>query len=246
MYYIEVDKFILSSYLSSKKIDFNKIKSIVSKNKEYLSIYKPDFNKIIQNHGYNYEVMDKINSFLHNIYYHNISLRPKIDEKSYIFEKSSIKWLTDDARRSILKLNTKYDVIFLDAFTPAKQPILWSFEFLEKVVSLLNTDTGVLLSYSIASPFRNTLQQLNLNVGKYYNGKINSTVASFNTFLVKYKLDGFEKGLLKTKAGIPYRDNTLSLNSDEIIKQREVEVISSDLESANRYYKRNGRKHGKY
>ena len=90
------------------------------------------------------------------------------------------------------------------------------------------------------------MQSLGLKIGKYYQNNINSTVASFNSFLIKYELDGFEKGLLNTKAGIQYRDMTLSLNCEEIIKLRDLEVASSNLESANKYYKRNGRKHGKY
>ena len=246
LYDFSIDKFILSSFLDSNKLDFEKIKSIINKNKNYLTLYKPDLYKIMQNMGYNYGVFDKINAFLHNIYYHNISYRLKLDEISSNLYKSTLKWHTNDARSSIFHLNTKYDIIFLDAFTPQKQPILWTYEFLDKVVSLLNKDTGVLVSYSIAAPFRKTLIDLGLNVGKFYLNNINSTVASFNNSLIKYELDEFEKGLLNTKAGIPYRDKTLSLSTEEILKNRNDEIITSTLESANKYYKRNGRKYGKH
>lgn len=63
----ETDKFILSSILENKNIDYVKIKSLIKQNKNFLTLYKPDFDKIIQNHGYNYGVFDKINSILHNI-----------------------------------------------------------------------------------------------------------------------------------------------------------------------------------
>lgn len=242
----ETDKFILNSILQNQKFNFNKIRTIINKNKNFLTLYKPDFDKIIQEYGYHYGVKDKINSNLHNIYYHYKSFRYKKYEKPYNLRKSSLKWHADDARKAVFSLSGKYDIIFLDAFSAAKQPTLWTKEFITKVCNLLNKKSGVLVSYSVASPFRKVLFDLGLNVGKFYLKNINLTLASYDINLVKYKLGEFEMNLLFTKAGIPYTDDTLSHTCDEILSVRNAALENSNLESTSKYYKRNGRKHGKY
>lgn len=52
--------------------------------------------------------------------------------------------------------------------------------------------------------------------------------------------------LLFTKAGIPYTDDSLSNSSEDIILLRNKILETSNFESTSKYYKRNGRKHGKY
>ena len=241
----DTDKFLLEAVLNNK-IDFEKIKTIINKNKNFLTLYKPEFDKILQNWGYSYGVYEKINAILHNIYYQYNSKRHKIPQKSYNFTNSSIKLHINDARKSILTLSGKYDIIFHDGFTAVKQPILWTDEFLHKVCDLLNKTNGVIVSYSVASPFRNSLKNYGLNVGKYYLKNINSTLASYNKNIVKYELDRFEINLLNTKAGMPYNDSSLSLTSEQIIEHRHADIINSKLESTSSYYKRNGRKHGTF
>ena len=242
--YSETDKFILWSIYKSQNINFSKIKSIINKNKNFLTLYKPNFDKILHNLGYSYGVIDKLNANLHNIYYQYKSDRNKNTQNKVNFYKNRLKWHVGDARKRIFELSGKYDIIFLDAFTAAKQPILWSKEFLNKVTSLLNYNTGVLVSYSVASPFRKTLMDLGLNVGKFYLKNIQSTLACFNDNLIKYKLDRFEFDLLNTKAGLPYEDYSLEMTNEQILKYRHDKLINSNLESASSYYKRNGRKHG--
>ena len=238
------DEFLLTEIIDNKLFDLDIIKRIINQNKKFLTLYKPNFAKILKNHRYNYGVLYKINSILHNIYYHYRSLRYIKRQKSYNYNKNSIKWHTGDARKSILTLNKKYDIIFLDAFTCSKQPILWTKEFLSILSGLLNKDTGVIVSYSIDSPFRKVLFDNNLTVGKYYLKNINSTLASYNENLVKYKLDDFELNLLNTKAGIPYEDNSLSHTSEQILEKRKVVLEKSSLESTSKFYKKYGKKHG--
>ena len=240
----ETDKFILNSILKCQKINLYKIKSIINKNKNFLTFYKPNFENILQNHGYNYGVLDKINAFLHNIYYHYKSIRYKIPQKTYNLNKTTLKWHVGDARKSILELTNKYDLIFHDGFMASKQPTLWTKEFLTIICRLLNNNSGVIVSYSTASPFRKTLIDNGLCVGKYYIEKINSTVASYNENLVKYKLQGFESDLLYTKAGIPYSDDNLSNSCEMILQARNIALNNSNLESTSQFYKRNGKKHG--
>ena len=242
----EIDKFLLESYLKENKIDFDKINLIIKNNSSYLTKYKPDFNKIFKNYGCNYGVFTEICAFLHNIYYHNMATRLKKGQKCPNFIKNSIIWHTDDARSAVFRLQEKYDIIFLDAFTAAKQPILWTEQFIGRLVQMLNTETGIILSYSSSAPFRNALLKSGLEIGKFYTNNINTTLASYNKNLIKYKLDEFEKGLLNTKAGIVYEDYDLKGTCEEILNARQEKVNSSNLESTSSYYKRNNRRYGKY
>ena len=241
----EIDKFILMSFLKDNKIDFHKLKTIIRKNSAFLTTNKTGFNKILENCGYNYEVLEKINTFLHNIYYHNMAKRHLKGQKFYNFEEIRLKWHINDARNSVLELNNKYDLIFLDAFTASKQPILWTNRFIKLLSERLNTETGLIISYSTSSPYRKALINSGLKIGKFYTEKVNGTLATYNEFLLKYKLDDFETGLLNTRAGIPYEDISLHDISENILKSREYKVKSSDLESTSSYYRRYNRKHGK-
>lgn len=243
----EIDKFILNSYLRDYKINLDNINELINKNKTHLSKYKPDFAKILSKWGYKYNLIEQINSNLHNIYYHTISSRHKKGHFSYKIDNSSLKWHVGDARGVILDLDEEYDIIFLDAFTATKQPILWTLEFISLLSKKLDKSSGLILSYSKAAPYRKALLLNGLKIGKFYNNNnIQTTLATFNNVLLKYNLDSFELGLLDTKGGIPYEDKFLSLSSDEILKNRQEAVKLSKLETSSSYYKRHNRRYGKY
>lgn len=175
-----------------------------------------------------------------------MSYKHKNTQNLCFLKESVLKWDVNDARKAILSKDTKYDLIFLDAFTASKQPILWSYQFLNELAKRLDKNNGILLSYSTASPFRNALKNLNLYVGKFYTEKINSTLATYNKNLIKYNLDEFELGLLKTKAGIYYEDKELNMSCNDIFNQRKKRLINSELETTSKYYKRFNRRYGKH
>lgn len=242
----EIDKFILKSILNEIKIDLKNINEKIRKNKGYLSLYKPYFKEILEKFGYKYNLLDKIISNLHNIYYHNVAFRQKILKKTSILDNSALKWHADDARKVILSLADTYDIIFLDAFTAAKQPQLWTKEFIGHLKDKLNNSTGLIISYSTSSPYRNALLNSGLKIGKFYEKNIHTTLASFSDNLIKYKLDDFELGLLNTNAGIMYSDANLTSTCNDILNKRKHDVNNSNLESTSSYYKRHKRKYGKH
>ena len=242
----EIDGFILNSYLRDFSLDFDNIKAIIKENKNFLTLYKPNFDGIIKKSGYKYNPEEKFKAFLHNIYYHNMSHKHKNTQNLHFLKESALKWDVSDARKAVLSKETDYDIIFLDAFTASKQPILWSYQFLKELALRLDKDNGILLSYSSASPFRKSLKDLNLYVGKYYEKNINTTLASYNKNLIKYMLDEFELGLLETKAGIYYEDEKLNMSCEEILKRREEKQKNSELETTSSYYKRYNRRYGKH
>ena len=56
-----------------------------------------------------------------------------------------------------------YDVIYFDAFAPSKQPEMWTFEILEKVVSLMRTG-GAFVTYCAKGQLKRDLKTLGLHV----------------------------------------------------------------------------------
>ncbi len=152
---------------------------------------------------------------------------------------SKINFYVDDARKTVLKLNEPYDVIFLDAFAPNKLPTLWSVEFFAQLKRLLLPD-GVLVTYCSAQPVRRAMILNNFFVGKMLNDKNHSfvTIAALDEKLIKFPLDEIELGLTNTKAAIPYRDEKLNLSAEEMFKRRENEVKHSALQGASAYLKK--------
>lgn len=149
-----------------------------------------------------------------------------------------INFFIDDARKVVQKLNEPYDVIFLDAFAPNKQPVLWSVEFFRELKRLLKPD-GILTTYCSAQPVRCAMATCGFNIGKVLDNLNHScaTVCALDKNLIKLPLDEYDIGLMKTKAGICYHDENLNKSAQEIFELREKEVQSSDLIGASAYKK---------
>lgn len=174
-------------------------------------------------------------SVLHNIYYQNVSDSMKIPLDFAKIAKVNFDIMFEDARVSAQKLNIGYNFVFLDAFTPHKQPLLWSFEFLELIKSKMQ-ENGFLATYSNSTPIRKTLSDLGFCLGKIIldNSQF-GTVASLDEKKMLNSLTEYDYGLMQTKAGIPYRDKNLSLSSVEILKNRDEELKCCDKISATEF-----------
>ena len=75
---------------------------------------------------------------------------------NYQDKKSKIKIIPGDARNIIKKLNEKFDVVFLDPFSPKKCPELWTEEFFRDIWNVMKK-RGVLATYSCAKVVRSNL-----------------------------------------------------------------------------------------
>lgn len=181
--------------------------------------------------------------FLHNIYYHSVSDRNKKAANASIFNHFIINWYVEDARISIKSLEPNYDFIFLDAFTPKLVPSLWSYDFFKVLYKLLN-DNGRLLTYTSAVNVRSAMLAVGFIVGKNLDkdGKSIGTVACKKPYDKMIPLNEYEQGLIKTKAGLFYKDPNLSLTDLDIIKNLENDKKNSDRESSSQYMKRKGAK----
>ena len=145
----------------------------------------------------------------------------------------------NDARQSVKNDSRLYNYIFLDAFTPAKCPCLWTIDFFKELYRLLDSN-GMILTYSNSAAVRNAFFNAGFQVGKIFSessGKFTGTIAVKNKKLIEHELSEYDLGLLKTKAGIFYRDENLTLDNEAIIKSHKIDVENSSLISSSQYIK---------
>jgi tRNA U34 5-methylaminomethyl-2-thiouridine-forming methyltransferase MnmC len=142
-----------------------------------------------------------------------------------------------DARQTIA-IDYQADAIFLDPFSPAACPQLWTIEFIDRVARCC-APMGRIATYSCAAAVRTALLTAGLAIAdtQPVGRKAPGTVASFN--LPDFpELSLQEREHLLTRAGIPYRDPDLIDAATQIILRREWEQAQSDRESTSQWKKR--------
>lgn len=180
-------------------------------------------------------------TFLHNIYYKYVSNGYKRRLKVYNLLDIDFDLKNNDARKVIIEDNNEYDLVFLDAFTPSKCPCLWSYEFFKLLFNHLSED-GQILTYTTSASVRGAMIEAGFFIGNIYNereNKFTGTIATKNESLIKYPLSEFDLGLVKTKAGIFYRDENLTGLNEAILERRNEEVKNSTRMSTSKYRKIN-------
>ena len=80
--------------------------------------------------------------------------------KSYLYEDKRIhlKIKIGDAVNLIKTINDKFDAVFLDPFSPAKNPELWTLEFFKDIKQRMKQG-AILATYSYAKKIRNNLSK---------------------------------------------------------------------------------------
>lgn len=198
------------------------------------------FAKFYLKKRYNLSSNDYNLHFLHNIYYQYISKSYKSALRLLENNNINIEFVCDDARNACNDSSERYSFIFLDAFSPAKAPALWSEEFFKLLYEHIHYN-GLLLTYSKSASIRNAMLKSNFEIGKIYNKrerKFTGTVASKNHNLIRYKLDNYDLGLINTLAGVTYKDKNLKLSNSEIIYNRNLELENSSLQSSSSFIKK--------
>lgn len=200
---------------------------------------------------YKTNLLTSLSSFLHNIYYRHLSSSYKMAVNILKLLDFNFKINIDDARRVIKNDKNLYNFIFLDAFTPTKCPCLWTIDFFKQLYEHLEPE-GMILTYSNSAQVRNAFLHAGFKVGKIYSEsakKFTGTVA-----IKRPPLDGgpkslisrggniqelseYDLGLMKTKAGIFYRDENLTLSNEEITIAHKIEVENSKLISSSKFIK---------
>tara|TARA_B100001741_G_scaffold290936_1_gene270773 strand:- start:21 stop:677 length:657 start_codon:yes stop_codon:yes gene_type:complete len=75
--------------------------------------------------------------------------------------------------------NEKYDLIYFDAFSPSKQPEMWTLNNFKKLYDCLNTN-GVLITYSSKGDVKRIMKKVGFNISSVEGptGKREITLAS--------------------------------------------------------------------
>lgn len=235
-------------------INFVLIEKLAQKFPDFMSTnflrkeFYPFFDKMSLNFFKN-RMLDNplraLNAFLHNIYYLNISTRYKKAMKALRIGTFDIDYACDDARKVIKEDNKTYQLIFLDAFTPVKCPCLWSLDFFKLLYERLDAN-GRILTYSNSAQVRNAFAAAGFYVGKIYNertGKFTGTIAVKNKSFIRHPLSEYDLSLMKTRAGIFYRDESLNALNEAIIERHKVEVENSPLISSSKFIKEYRKEH---
>ena len=237
----QINYFLLSQIINKiPEIYDNKDFIDILFSKDYSEYFEPDIKGIFKLYRSNiYKTIPTNNSlpFLHNIYYKYVANCYKKGLKVYPLSDVSFELINGDARKIISNDTNEYDIIFLDAFTPSKCPCLWSLEFFKELYKHLSAD-GIILTYSTSAAVRAAMLDSGFAVGKIYNereNKFTGTTATKDYKQIKYQLSEYDLGLLKTKAGIFYRDQNLTGLNEAIINTRIEEVKNSNRISSSRY-----------
>lgn len=247
----EVNILLLQKILN--KIDNNTISILYDKKyRQYFDLKMIRLFEFYQNNMSIYTPIMRLKAFLHNIYYKYLSKGYKKASKYLELLDFDFNLEINDARQAIMNDTNKYNFVFLDAFTPTKCPCLWSIDFFKLLYEHLE-DGGLILTYSNSAQVRNCFLNAGFIVKKIFSknqNKFTGTVAikphtdvsqnnretNYNTELI-HDLSDYDLGLMKSRAGIFYRDKDLSLDNEAIINNHKIEVENSNLISSSKFIK---------
>jgi len=132
---------------------------------------------------------------------------------------SNIKLIINDARQSVKQLDIIFDIIFLDAFSPDKNPELWSFDFIRILKNKL-TAFGVIVTYSAAFPVRGAFIRNNMFIGETpaFGRKKGGTIATLDFGNIDIELSKKELNIIcKSLSGVTYRDPQLNWKTKQLL-----------------------------
>ncbi|MBN2052038.1 tRNA (5-methylaminomethyl-2-thiouridine)(34)-methyltransferase MnmD [Candidatus Woesearchaeota archaeon] len=102
-------------------------------------------------------------------------------EQNYKYERNGIiiELIIGDALKTIKKIKGKFDIIFLDPFSPKKNPELWTESFFKELRKHIKED-GILTTYSCAGNVRRNLKAAGFEIkdGPCVGRRSPSTIAT--------------------------------------------------------------------
>lgn len=137
------------------------------------------------------------------------------------FECFKLDIIFGDARDSIKKIRgIRFDAVFQDPFSPAKNPELWSVEYFRQLAEIMEKE-AILTTYSSADHIRAAMIEAGFIVGKgpSVGQKREGTLASLSGVITPLESDRLLEILENPKAD-PYRDPALNLTREMITENR--------------------------
>ena len=156
LYYIKKERLSTKIHIISPEFDEELIRSLI------LFDYPKEFD----------EFKTIIQKLSQNFYYED--------------EQFKIEILLGDARKSIPKIQDKFDIIYQDAFSPTQNPLLWTREYFSDIRKISHNDT-ILTTYSTAIAIRMGLYENGFKIFVVYGEGVRySTVSSPKMLDIKY------------------------------------------------------------
>ena len=187
-----------------------------------------------------YKEHELIKEVIKDYFLNKRSNNKKIENKD--IKNNKINLYVGDARKIVKKLDKKYNIVFHDAFSPQRDAVLYTVDFLKEIYKKMDDD-AVLISYSSSIPFRSALVEVGfiLSEGAPVGRKRGVTIAYKNPSSdrdLKRISEVDERLIALSTVGVPYRDSNLDLDHDTIIMNREVEreKLKEELSKIDRYY----------
>ncbi|MCK4981527.1 MAG: hypothetical protein KAS17_01320 [Victivallaceae bacterium] len=153
---------------------------------------------------------------------HRTILKSLLDTGSWRGDFAEIVLQVGDARNSLLELKEIFDCIFMDGFSPDKNPELWTYDFIRELSRFLSKK-GLIVTYSSAYPVRGAMLRCGLHVGQTgaFGRKRSGTIAAFEKNADFEDLPQKELNLiLKSTAGTVYRDPGLRHSAKDILSYK--------------------------
>jgi tRNA U34 5-methylaminomethyl-2-thiouridine-forming methyltransferase MnmC len=193
------------------------------------------------------DLKNKIDASEHNIHYRTQSCcfntkDPPENGQQYVIDvadgrRIQFELILGDLREEVPRLEKgDFDLIFHDPFSPQKMPELWTVDLFRHYHRLLQARQGRILTYSGAAAVRGGLREAGFAIGKTQalGAKTGGTMAWIPTVESPESLESFEAWeweYLQTRAGLPYRDETLCHAREDILQRRETEQAQSSRPS---------------
>jgi len=166
--------------------------------KNKLHIISPEFDK---------DLIESLSSFQYPKEFD--FLKPIIDilSQNYFYEDDNIKIeiLIGDARKTLPKLNNKFDIIYQDAFSPTNNPLLWTREYFKEISRLIKDD-GVLTTYSTSASVRMGLDENGFKLFLYKAEGIRESMVASKEMLEDFKFIDMELKKLRNREARSMRD----------------------------------------
>ena len=121
----------------------------------------------------------------------------KAISQNFFYEDKNLKIevLIGDAREAIKSIESKIDILYQDAFSPKKNPALWSKEYFADIKQIASSDI-VITTYSSATPVRLAMYE---NGFKIYNPPKSEVRSGTIASLKELKLEEIDMELKKQR-----------------------------------------------
>lgn len=163
-------------------LGFNTLASISYAKKRYpylkLNIFSPEMNaplvSTLVDFEYPLEIEDKE------------VIRDIAEKLHFEDDRYRVDVVIADARDILQSVDRKFDIIYQDAFSPAKNPSLWSLEYFEMVVGLMNKK-ALITTYSRSTAVRMAMFEMGLNIYELEHIGVRSSTLASNFEHPKFK-----------------------------------------------------------